>query len=132
MTSTSNAAAHATPEAAAHQPTAAEPAAWRVAREKKRAQRAALIKDAWKLTPEQLSTVPQIGIPEFLDKCGWFTPKEIELVNKSAVDIVGMIAKGELTCVEVTETICHRAAVVHQITNCLTEIMFEQALARLV
>ncbi|KAI9006758.1 amidase signature domain-containing protein [Hyaloraphidium curvatum] len=104
--------------------------AWHAAREAKRLRRAALIPEKWKLTAEQLNGVPPTGISQWLDASGWFTPRELEITGKSGTEVVAKLAKKEWTCVEVTEAICHRAAVAHQITNCLTEIMFEDALKR--
>jgi amidase len=104
----------------------------RIARDAKRTARAALIPAKWRLSPTQLSSVPSLAVPSWLDSSGLFTPREVELTSKSAVEIVKMIAENTLSCVEATEVICHRAAVVHQITNCLTEIMFEDAINRFV
>jgi amidase len=38
------------------------------------------------------------------------------------------LAAGELSSVEVTSAFCKRAALAHQLTNCCTEIFFEEAL----
>jgi amidase len=38
--------------------------------------------------------------------------------------------KGNATSVEVTTALCKRAAIAQQCVNCLTEIFFEEAMAR--
>lgn len=45
-------------------------------------------------------------------------------------DVLQYLRNGKWTAREVTEAICKRAAIAHQLTNCLTEIFFEEALAR--
>jgi len=40
------------------------------------------------------------------------------------------LASGDLSCATVTTAFCKAAAVAHQVTNCLTEIFFTQALER--
>ncbi|KAI2773972.1 amidase [Daldinia loculata] len=44
--------------------------------------------------------------------------------------LVPLFASGELSSVAVTEAYIQRAAITHGLTNCLTEILFEEALAR--
>ncbi|KZV64679.1 amidase [Peniophora sp. CONT] len=44
--------------------------------------------------------------------------------------LLAKIASGEYTSYEVTEAFCHRAAISHQVVNCLAEIMFDNALER--
>ncbi|KZV61549.1 amidase [Peniophora sp. CONT] len=44
--------------------------------------------------------------------------------------LLNRIAGGEYTSLEVTEAFCHRAAIAQQLVNCLTEIMFDEALQR--
>ncbi|KAI0031973.1 amidase signature domain-containing protein [Vararia minispora EC-137] len=44
--------------------------------------------------------------------------------------LLDKIASGHYTAYEVVEAFCHRAAIAQQVVNCLTEINFEDALAR--
>lgn len=117
--------------ATAHEPpTAPEPAAWRVAREQKRKERAALIPEEWRLSAEQLASVPQTDVPAWLDASGLFSDAELRLTSLPGWRVAELIANNQVTCEEATRAICHRAAVAHQITNCLTEIMFDDAIKR--
>lgn len=45
-----------------------------------------------------------------------------------ASELAAKISARELTSIEVTRAFCHRAAIAHQLTNCLTEIFFDEAL----
>jgi amidase len=59
------------------------------------------------------------------------TPKEVDITeNHDAVDLVKKMAAKELTAVEVSQAFCKRAAIAHQLTNCLTEVFFDKALER--
>lgn len=54
--------------------------------------------------------------------------REIELTTLDASGLAAKILAWEATSVEVTRAFCHRAAIAHQLTNCLTEIFFDEAL----
>ncbi|KAJ5352575.1 hypothetical protein N7452_001549 [Penicillium brevicompactum] len=54
---------------------------------------------------------------------------QVEITEAEAVSITQQTTTGAWTSVEVTEAFCHRAAVAHQMVNCLHEIFFDEALA---
>lgn len=54
---------------------------------------------------------------DFPEKSGILSPKELEITNASATDLVPKLAKGELTSVEVTLAFCKRAAIAHQLVS---------------
>lgn len=58
----------------------------------------------------------------------WLSPEEIDITAQCASVIAARIRSGQYTCLQVTEAFCHRAAIAHQLTNCLTEIFFDEAL----
>ncbi|CZR68251.1 probable general amidase [Phialocephala subalpina] len=60
----------------------------------------------------------------------YLSAKEVELTETDSIDIVRKTSSGDWTCTEVTEAFCHRAALAHQMINCLHEIAFESALQR--
>lgn len=63
--------------------------------------------------------------------CGILTEKELDITeNYDATALVEKMAKGDLKSVEVVTAFCKRAAVAQQCVSCLTEIMFEEAIAR--
>ncbi|GAB7366608.1 hypothetical protein MBLNU230_g8593t1 [Neophaeotheca triangularis] len=81
----------------------------------------------WRLekipSPEEQRDVTGPYIQQFLDK------KEIDITETDAVGIVKQTCSGKWTAVEVAKAFCHRAAIAHQLVNCLHEIFFDQAIA---
>ncbi|PVI00155.1 acetamidase [Periconia macrospinosa] len=64
-------------------------------------------------------------------RCGLLTEQEISITEVyDATALAAAIRKRELRVVDVTQAFCKRAAIAHQFTNCLTEILFEEALDR--
>ncbi|CAG8981732.1 hypothetical protein HYALB_00013431 [Hymenoscyphus albidus] len=59
-----------------------------------------------------------------------FSVEELEIVESEAEDILFKIKNGIWTAVEVTKAFCKASVVAHQLTNCLTEILFPEALKR--
>ena len=82
--------------------------------------------------------IPQHELPddEVTDVLNWIkktnhlTPEEISITESKAVDIVNNIKSQTWTSLEVTLAFCHRASIAHQLTNCLTEIFFDEAIKR--
>ncbi|KAI4121988.1 MAG: hypothetical protein LQ347_006673 [Umbilicaria vellea] len=58
----------------------------------------------------------------------FLTDREVEITETDAVDIVKQTTTGQWKAEEVTKAFCHRAALAHQITNCLHEILFDAAI----
>jgi len=69
-----------------------------------------------------------MNVTELPRKCGIMTEKELCITEDRAVDIISRIRKQDYTAVEVTTAFCKRAAVAHQVTNCLAAICFDDAL----
>lgn len=87
-----------------------------------------LIPADWKL-----GTVP--SVEEQRDVTGAFirqhlSPREVEITETDAVGIVARTTTGLWSAVDVAKAFCHRAAIAHQLVNCLHEIFFEDALAQ--
>ena len=87
----------------------------------------ALIPEGWRISDvpsiEQQRDVTGAFIQQYLDK------KEIEITETDAVGIVEKTSTGVWSAVEVAKAFCHRAAVAHQLVNCLHEIFFDAAIA---
>ncbi|KAF9701093.1 hypothetical protein EKO04_000110 [Ascochyta lentis] len=92
------------------------------------------IPQEWLLPIEQASKYTETNPISVLDvprTCGILTPKELDITeNYDATELVQQMASRKLTSVDVVTAFCKRAAIAHQTTNCLTEIMFSEALAR--
>ncbi|KAF2485586.1 amidase signature domain-containing protein [Neohortaea acidophila] len=54
--------------------------------------------------------------------------QEIEITESDAVSIVAHTSSGKWKSVDVAKAFCHRAALAHQLVNCLHEIFFDQAI----
>ncbi|KZF19859.1 amidase [Xylona heveae TC161] len=102
---------------------------WQAAAERKRAEVAKL------LGPY---TIPGDAIPppaELPDATNfpraYLEPREIEFTEKLSIEeLLGKLARREITAKEVTLAFCKRAAIAHQVTNCLSDVLFQQALAQ--
>ena len=101
----------------------------------KQADRAALIPAHW-IIPHDLLPVdpprpadgPQnvLSVPSKI-----LSGEEIQVTESHTVPgLLSAIASKKLTSVQVTQAFCHRAAIAQQLTNCITEPLFTQALAR--
>ena len=92
---------------------------------------------------ERASRIPkQWLLPSTIDKerhnvlstpkeCGILSGNELHLTEHfDASSLLSGLSSGLLRSVDVTTSFCKRAAISHQVTNCLTEIFFEDAIAR--
>lgn len=115
--------------------TTAPPIAdWRTLAASKRASVFTKIPKVWLLPPSQTSQYTETAPISVLDvprTCGILTEKELDITeNYDATDLVKMMAERQLTSTEVVTAFCKRAAVAQQCVSCLTEIMFDEAIAR--
>ena len=89
-----------------------------------------LIPQEWRLSqsiiknpPKNLTTVPS--------QCGILSTLDLEITEIDNIEeLAYRIAQGKYSAVQVTEAYCKRAAIAHQLVNCLAEIFFIQALER--
>ncbi|EMC97189.1 hypothetical protein BAUCODRAFT_32930 [Baudoinia panamericana UAMH 10762] len=88
------------------------------------------IPSEWRLSHDKLPPPEQLDVTGFPAKCGLLSETELKITDSYATDIVGAVAAGEWTAEEVMRAFCKRAAIAHQLTNCLTVIMFDAALAQ--
>ncbi|OBA19582.1 amidase [Metschnikowia bicuspidata var. bicuspidata NRRL YB-4993] len=95
---------------------------------RKRQHRNAQFKKEW-LVPEF-----ELPTPETKDVSGWIensdvlSEHELKITSASAEEIVSKIREGLWSAVDVTKAFCHRASVAHQLTNCLSEVFFDDAI----
>ncbi|GME52611.1 putative general amidase GmdA [Neofusicoccum parvum] len=83
----------------------------------------------WRLLPSQTPPSSRLAdvtgfIRQHLD------PAELNITDASADTIIERLRSGDLSATEVTRAFCHRAALAHQLTNCLSEVFFDSALQR--
>jgi amidase len=98
-----------------------------IAKRKQQEQQSRIPKE-WLLDPKFVSNNSVLDIPK---TCGILTSRELSITGTySAISLTTAIANRHFTSEEVAVAFCKRAAVAQQLTNCLTEIMFEDAITR--
>src|SRR2546421_6844705 len=108
-------------------------APWKDIARRKQTQRAAAIPRQWRLRSlpkegAQYGSQPVLHIP--LDG-RIMSPVELAITELyTAKGLVEALVSQKTTCVAVTTAFCKRAAIAQQVTNCLTEPLFDSALAR--
>jgi amidase len=107
---------------------------WRLLTQSKRDSLAATIPQAWRLPTSMTSQFHKDAALNVLDvprKCGILTPQELDITeNHDATQLVELMAAGTLKSIDVVTAFCKRAAIAQQCISCLTETMFDSALAR--
>lgn len=89
--------------------------------------RASSIPQEWRLSKEKID--PEARPIDVVKKAGILTREELELTEQNATEILKKIHSGELTSQAVTEAFLKRAALAHQVSNCLTEFFPDEARA---
>ncbi|ETS81504.1 hypothetical protein PFICI_06506 [Pestalotiopsis fici W106-1] len=114
-------------------------APWQQLAEQHRNGQQAAIPKAWIIPDSKISQLVGAGTPsegslitlKAAQESGLLSPLELEITEKyDASDLIQKMASGELTAEDVTVAFCKRAAIAQQLTSCLTEIFFEEAIAR--
>lgn len=104
---------------------------WQDIASRKQAERASRIPKKWMLSSSYLPLDSQVNVLNIPRECGILTPDEIRITEThDATDLVANLAKGTLRSVDVVTAFCKRAAIAQQLINCLTEIFFDDAIAR--
>lgn len=102
--------------------------AWRAVASRKQEERTSRIPSAWRLTDEATTRRSVLDVPR---QCGLLTNQELNITEAhDATALVEQIARGLLKSEDVVRAFCKRAAIAHQVTNCLTEILFDDAIVR--
>lgn len=103
---------------------------WKEKAAAKRASLLALIPEQWKLSKEILDHPPcnSTIVPA---QCGILSALDLEITEIDQLEVLAArIACGQYTGMQVTEAFCKRAAIAHQLVNCLAEICFTEAYDR--
>ncbi|KAL4901432.1 hypothetical protein BDW74DRAFT_187668 [Aspergillus multicolor] len=105
---------------------------WEGIVKRKRAERASKIPKDWLLSDDIISNRTASPI-SLLHSCNLLSQTELELTspeNHDATSLLQKLAASEISSTELVAAFCKRAAAAHQLTNCLTEILFDEAIAR--
>lgn len=110
---------------------------WQEIAARKRKARDALIPQEWRIPKDVIPQDPPtlaygyqnvMSIPR---ECGMLSSQEIKMTEGYSVkSLLSSLARSRLTAVDVVTAFCKRAAIAQQVTNCLTEPMFEAATKR--
>ncbi|KIW02020.1 uncharacterized protein PV09_06525 [Verruconis gallopava] len=105
------------------------PEKWEEIGARKRAALLASIPKEWIIPEHLMPPENQVDVTIFPKESGWFTDRELEITDCDATQLVKHLASGEWSSEEVTKAFCKRASAAHQLTNCLSETLFESAVA---
>lgn len=110
---------------------------WQDIAARKRAARDALIPAAWRLPSGTLPKDPPLfeyGSQNVLNvprECGLLDSAELQITEGYSVkSLLVALSSQKLSSVDVTTAFCKRAAIAQQLTNCITEPLFESAITR--
>ncbi|KAI1336355.1 amidase signature domain-containing protein [Xylariaceae sp. FL0016] len=103
---------------------------WQAIAARKQEERSSRIPAEWLIPTDLLPSPEQDFVQDFPATSGFFTSEELSYTEATAADVIANIASGKWTSLDVVKATCKRAAVAQQLINCLTEILFEQALTR--
>lgn len=105
------------------------PAPWKAIAQRKRAEQHSRIPKSWLLP--SLPPASTLDVRHIPRQCGILTAAELEITeNHDATSLADAIRSQKYSAEAVTTAFCKRAAVAQQLTNCLTEIFFEEAIER--
>jgi Asp-tRNA(Asn)/Glu-tRNA(Gln) amidotransferase A subunit family amidase len=110
---------------------------WQEIAARKRAARDALIPAAWKLPSKFLPRDPPLfeyGPQNVLNvprECGLLNSTELQITEGYTIKtLLQALSSRKVSSVDVTTAFCKRAAIAQQLTNCITEPLFDSAIAR--
>ncbi|KAI7199926.1 amidase, partial [Hortaea werneckii] len=104
---------------------------WQAIAARKQQERADRIPSQWNLSPSHITHESRTNLLNVPRECGLLSDQELDITeNYDASALVVGMSSGKLKAVDVTTAFCKRAAIAHQLTNCLTEIFFDDAITR--
>ncbi|GAA5912132.1 hypothetical protein JCM6882_003063 [Rhodosporidiobolus microsporus] len=103
---------------------------WQARAATKRDAQVALIPTAWRLSSSLLAALP-LDVRDIPRTCGILDAKELEITEEAdAAEILSRVKRREWLAIQVATAFAKRAAVAQQLTSCLTEPLFDRALAQ--
>ncbi|KXJ94830.1 acetamidase [Microdochium bolleyi] len=103
-------------------------ASWETIAAKKRQALADSIPQEWRIPADVMPPESQDDVTGFPEASGWFTPEELAITSATVAELLPKLAAGQLSSEAVTRAFCKRAAAAHQLTNCLSETLFDTAI----
>lgn len=81
----------------------------------------------WLVPQDELPSTAVKDVSKWIEKAGKLSAEELEITSSSAQTIVENIKLKKWTSLQVCKAFCHRASIAHQLTNCLSEVFFQEA-----
>ncbi|KAL2823254.1 amidase signature domain-containing protein [Aspergillus cavernicola] len=103
---------------------------WESIAEQKRHALKACIPSKWLIPAAIFPPEDQLDVTTFPKESGFFTDRELEITSTPAQTILSHVSSGSWTAEEVATAFCKAAAAAQQLTNCLSEIFFDRAIAQ--
>ncbi|KAJ1322830.1 amidase [Microdochium nivale] len=98
---------------------------------RKKAQQWSNIPEPWRIAADRLPGPDVANVMDVPLTCGVLDDAEIRITSDfDATGLLEELRARRLTAEQVVVAFCKRAAIAHQLTNCLTEIFFDQAISR--
>ncbi|CAF4555030.1 unnamed protein product, partial [Rotaria sp. Silwood2] len=97
---------------------------------KKRKALAELIPEKWRIPADILPADSQHSVISYPETSSLLSDEELTITQLTVKELVEKIASRKYSAVQVCEAFCHRAAIAHQLVNCLVEIFFDAAVER--
>lgn len=104
----------------------ASPTDWRALAQKKKDSILAAIPGKWRIPQSAIDSAPADLTGPFIQQ--FLSPSEVQITETPATGILERTTTGKWTAVSVAEAFSHRAAMAHQLTSCLSEVLFGPAL----
>ncbi|KAG7098972.1 hypothetical protein E1B28_000859 [Marasmius oreades] len=104
---------------------------WKILAAQKKARQLTSVPKEWlaRLT-SNFPVQTDLDVTSYASTCGLLDGRELDITHSDVETLLPKLSAGEWTAVEVTTAFCKRAIVAQQLTNCLTEIFIDRALAR--
>ncbi|KAL2857734.1 amidase signature domain-containing protein [Aspergillus pseudoustus] len=104
--------------------------AWELIAATKRQALKEAIPAEWVTPADILPSEDQLDVTSFSKESGFFTKEELDITSTPALAILSNLGSGLWTAEDVTRAFCKTATAAQQLTNCLSEIFFDKAIAR--
>jgi amidase len=81
----------------------------------------------WRIPDELMPPESQLNVTGFPKDSGFFTQDELKYTSATIPELLQKVHSGNWKTVDVIQAFSKRAAVGHQLTNCLSETLFPEA-----
>lgn len=77
-----------------------------------------------------VAQLPTNNLTEYALKSGYYNDHELEIITTEATTILQNIKARKWTALEVAQAFCKASAYAQELTNCLTEVLYPEAMER--